>query len=130
MKFRLGLKRKSNKLSTPETPAAQPVLTAAAAIIPLEAESSEIRALPDKLLGLYRVVIRLVQRISGMLLKPNQTLREFSRETEKSTGAASKPIQEFTRMIERVLYSPHRVTNDEVKNGEQLVKKVREGLKK
>ncbi len=78
----------------------------------------------------YRIVIRLIQRVSGVLLKPNQTLREYAIDTSKATGAAGKPILEFTRMIEKVLYSPHQVTEEDAKNGEQLARKVRESIRK
>ena len=54
----------------------------------------------------YRIVIRLVQKISGTHLKPNQTLREYINNTGRATGAAATVFLEFTRIVEKVLYSP------------------------
>jgi hypothetical protein len=78
----------------------------------------------------YRIVIQLIQKVSGTLFRPSQTLREYFRDTRKTTGAASRYILEFTLMMEKILYSPYKVTEDDVKNGEQLAQKVRESLKK
>ena len=78
----------------------------------------------------YRIVIQLIQRVSGVLFKPNQTLREFVRDASRATGSASKYILEFTRMIEKVLYSPYKVTEDDAKSSEQLAHTVQESLKK
>ena len=75
-------------------------------------------------------MIQLIQRASGVLLKPNQTLREYINDTGDSIGAAGKPILEFTRMIEKVLYSTHHATADDIKNGEQLARKVQESIRK
>jgi hypothetical protein len=78
----------------------------------------------------YRVVIRLAQKVSGIMLKSNQTLREYVNDTGKATGATGKIILEFTRIVERVLYSSHQVTDEDVKNGERLARKVRENIGK
>jgi hypothetical protein len=83
-----------------------------------------------RLLYWYRIVIRLMQKVSGLLLKPNQTLREYIRDTGQTTGSTGKIILEFTRIVEKVLYSPHQVTEDDIKNGEQLARKVRESIGK
>jgi hypothetical protein len=71
-----------------------------------------------------------MQKVSGLLLKPNQTLREYIRDTGQTTGSTDKIILEFTRIVEKVLYSPHQVTEDDIKNGEQLARKVRESIGK
>jgi hypothetical protein len=78
----------------------------------------------------YRVVILLVQKVSGLLLKPNQTLREYISDTGQATGSTGKIILEFTRIVEKVLYSHHQVTEDDIKNGQQLARKVRESIGK
>jgi len=78
----------------------------------------------------YRIVIRLVQKVSGLLLKPNQTLREYISDSGQATGSTGKIILEFTRIVEKVLYSPHQVTEDDIKNGQRLARKARENLGK
>jgi hypothetical protein len=89
-----------------------------------------LRDSQNRLFVLYRVVIQLVQKVSGLLLKPNQTLREFVNETGKTLGPAGKPLLELTKMMEKALYSPHKVSEEDIKNGEQLSRKVQESLKK
>jgi hypothetical protein len=78
----------------------------------------------------YRIVIRLVQKVSGLLLKPNQTLREYISDSGQATGSTGKIILEFTQIVEKVLYSPHQVTEDDIKNGQRLARKARENLGK
>jgi hypothetical protein len=96
----------------------------------VENENSSQSAPDTRLFYWYRIVIQLIQRASGVLLKPNQTLREYINDTGNSIGAAGKPILEFTRMIEKVLYSTHHATADDIKNGEQLARKVQESIRK
>jgi hypothetical protein len=96
----------------------------------VENENSSQSAPDTRLFYWYRIVIQLIQRASGVLLKPNQTLREYINDTGDSIGAAGKPILEFTRMIEKVLYSTHHATADDIKNGEQLARKVQESIRK
>jgi hypothetical protein len=68
--------------------------------------------------------------VSGVFLKPNQTLREFVSESSNQIGLAGKYLLEFTKIMEKVLYSPYRVNEDDVKSGEKLARNMRESLKK
>jgi len=93
-------------------------------------EAPNINEPNKKLFDWYRIIIQLVQKVSGVLLKPNQTLREFVGESSKALGLASKYFLDFTKLMERVLYSPYKVTEDDEKKSEQLARHVRESLKK
>ena len=77
----------------------------------------------------YRLTVRLAQRITNALLKPQQTLREFTRETGRALGPATEYFLEFTRMVERLLYSRHGATEEDVERSKQLSNKIEEGLK-
>ncbi len=96
----------------------------------LDVIGGEVNTPAGRLFHWYRIVIRLVQRVSGLHLKPNQTLREYINNTGQATGAAGSVFLEFTLVVEKVLYSPHRVTEDDIKNGEQLARKMRESIGK
>ena len=133
LKFRSGARGK--KRLSPEAPIAQQKMPSVDIVaitdnVLQKNDNNDKKPANSRLFYWYRIVIQLVQRASGVLLKPNQTLREFVRDTGKATGPVSKPLIEFTRMIERVLYSQHKVTEDEIKSGEQLARNVQEGLRK
>ena len=53
----------------------------------------------------YRLVVRLVMAVGAVLLKPQQTLREFARECGEFLGPAARYFAELTGLVERVLYS-------------------------
>jgi len=78
------------------------------------------------LLALYRQVLRLVQSITTMMLRPNQTLREFAQETAPRLGPLAGYFREFTLMIERALYSKHPTREGDVARGQELSKKLEE----
>jgi hypothetical protein len=92
--------------------------------------SIEVKADDNRLFYWYRIVLQLVQKLTGMLVRPNQTLREYIRGTGNVTGPAGKYLLEFTRIVEKALYSPYKVSDADVKNGEKLARSVQESLKK
>jgi len=77
----------------------------------------------------YSLVVRLAQRTTKALLKPQQTLREFAREASRALGPLSKYFIELTGMVERLLYSQYRATEEDVKQSKQLSSNIEEGLK-
>ena len=77
----------------------------------------------------YRLVIKLVQGITKALLKPQQTLREFATESSRVLGPAAKYFIELTRIVERLLYSQHRLTEEDVGKSQQLSHHIEEELK-
>ena len=89
-----------------------------------EKGSKENREPRTAILSLYRVVIRLVQKIAKTLLKPGQTLREFTTENSKVLGPTASYFIELTRMVERLLYSPYRPTEEDVEKSKQLSSNV------
>ncbi|MFC2071592.1 DUF4129 domain-containing protein [Chloroflexota bacterium] len=68
----------------------------------------------------YRLVVRLVQRITRALLAPHQTLREFAYEGSRVLGPAAKYFIELTEMVERLLYSQYSPTEGDVGKSKQL----------
>ena len=77
----------------------------------------------------YRLVLRLVQRMSRALLRPQQTLREFAKESSRVLGPAAKYFIELTRMVEKLLYSQYRPTEGDVEKSKQLSHTIEEELK-
>jgi hypothetical protein len=82
----------------------------------------------ERILRWYLLVLRLVQRISRVALRPDQTLREFTRETEAALGPAAKRLMEFTRLAERLLYSKHEPSEEDAEKTRSLSQNIEKGL--
>jgi len=81
------------------------------------------------LLALYRGILRLVQEVTTVVLLPYHTLREFTQEITPGLGVFAGYFQEFTLMIERLLYSRHRLTEADATRAIELTQKLKEGVK-
>ncbi len=93
-------------------------------------ESEEGNGEPrNRILYWYRLAVRLLQGITRALLKPQQTLREFARESGRALGPAAKYFIELTKMVERLLYSQYRPTEEDVGKSQQLSHTIEEELK-
>jgi hypothetical protein len=79
-----------------------------------------------RILYWYRLVVRLLQRSTRAVLQPQQTLREFAKETTSIVGPAAQYFVQLTRIVERLLYSQYRPTEKDVSHSEQLVHKIEE----
>lgn len=76
----------------------------------------------------YLLAVRLVQRVTGFLPRPQQTLREFARETSRVLGPTGKYFQELTGIVERLLYSHQTATEEDAEKSKQLCKGIEDGL--
>lgn len=83
----------------------------------------------DRILDWYRLVVRLIQAITKALFEPQQTLREFAKESSKLLGPAARYFIELTEMAERTLYSRYRPTAEDAEKSEELSHDVEEGIK-
>jgi hypothetical protein len=77
----------------------------------------------------YILVLRLAQRVARVMLKPQHTLREFVRETQKTLGPIAGYLLEFTKIVERLLYSKHQVSERDVESSQQLTRQIQAGFK-
>ncbi|TSA43946.1 hypothetical protein D4R49_01370, partial [bacterium] len=75
----------------------------------------------------YRLALTLVQKITGSLLKPEQTLREFSQSVSQFLGPAGKYFLELTGLAEKMLYSPVAGTRQDVETGGYLFREIGAG---
>ena len=83
----------------------------------------------DRVLRWYRFVVRLLQGITKAMLGPQQTLREFAKESSRVLGPVAKYFIELTKIVERLLYSQYRATEGDVENSKQLSHKIEEETK-
>ena len=81
------------------------------------------------LLTLYRGILRLVQETTALVLSPYHTLREFARESAPGLGVFGGYFQEFTMMVERLIYSRHRSTESDAARAREISRRLKEGVK-
>jgi len=93
-------------------------------------ESDETSMEPrNRIFHWYRLIVKLIHGITKALLKPQQTLREFATESSRVLGPAAQYFIELTRMVERLLYSQYRPTEDDAGKSKQLSNTIEEELK-
>jgi hypothetical protein len=80
---------------------------------------------PGSIFDLYRLILKLVQAMTRVLLKPQQTLREYARENSRLLGPLSQYFIEFTLLIERFLYSARKPAREDVENGRRLYQTIK-----
>jgi hypothetical protein len=68
----------------------------------------------------YRVALKLVQNITKMMMKPQQTLREYERETSKVLGPAGKYFIELTHLLEKRLYGKRQPDASDIQKSQEL----------
>lgn len=81
------------------------------------------------LIALYRGALMLVQRLTAVVLQPSHTLREFAQECGPGLGPLAGHFQEFTLMMERLLYSRRRPDQADAARGLELRRRLEEGTK-
>ncbi|NQT74356.1 MAG: hypothetical protein HQ553_16565 [Chloroflexi bacterium] len=72
------------------------------------------------ILTLYTKVLKLIQGLTGTAMKPQTTLREFTRQSATMLGPAYSYLDRFTRLVERLLYSKHTLEPSDVDEGREL----------
>ncbi|MFC2002733.1 hypothetical protein ACFLV4_02140 [Chloroflexota bacterium] len=102
----------------------------AATILASTEEGDEASTEPrNRIFYWYRLAVGIIQEITKALLKPQQTLREFAKESSKILGPVAKYFIEITRIVERLLYSPYKPTKKDVEISRGLSDKIEEANK-
>ena len=81
------------------------------------------------LIAIYRGVLKLVQWLTAVALRPSHTLREFVQECAPGLGPLTGHFQEFTLTIEKLLYSQYKPTNKDFNDGRQLSDRLKAATK-
>ncbi|MDD5288568.1 MAG: DUF4129 domain-containing protein [Dehalococcoidales bacterium] len=109
-----------------------------------EPEYSQTTAVPAELVGAiderseprnniifwYVAALRLAQKAAKTVIKSQQTLREFAAEIKEKFGPIGDYFMELTRMVEKLLYSKHIATNEDIDKSRLLSRKIQDGLRK
>lgn len=99
--------------------------------VPLKLVEATAESEPrQKIFAWYISILKLVQKAARAFLRPNQTLREFAADTQKTLGPVSAYFIDFTKMIEKLLYSSSQTTDKEVSKSRELTDKIQEGLER
>ena len=129
-RLRMYSRRRARPAVAIAQPEPAPVYSETVLVPALPEESGETDSEPqNRIFYWYRLVLRLVQRMSRALLRPQQTLREFARESSRVLGPAAKYFIELTRMVEKLLYSQYKPTEGDVEKSKQLSHTIEEELK-
>jgi len=132
LRKKLGVYRKKKvRLVTPAPlPEVLPVYSQSTTTPDSTEDNSEVRGEPRaRIFYGYRLVLKLVQRVTMAFCPTQQTLREFAIEAGKKLGPAGGYFVELTRMVERLLYSKYEPTEEDAEKGRQLSKSIAEKLK-
>lgn len=81
------------------------------------------------LVTLYKGVLTLVQAAAGLVLQPCQTLGEFALEAGSKLGNLAVFFHEFTRIVERHLYSKHSTAGTDTIRAKELGRTIMTGIK-
>jgi len=96
------------------------------ALVPVPEGDESSQAPESRILNWYRMVVRLLQRMTRVLLRPQQTLREFATECGGVLGPAAGYFTELTRIVEKVLYSKHKPTREDAERSRHLSNTIEE----
>jgi hypothetical protein len=87
----------------------------------VKTKSEEIQREPrERILFWYTIIVNVIQAVTRIIIKPQQTLREFAGESGKLLGPVAKYFDDFTRMVERLLYSRYIPNAIDVSSSEQF----------
>ena len=84
------------------------------------AAESTVESSGNPIFDLYRLALKLVTTITRVVLKPQQTLREFARENSQALGPLSRHFNEFTALVEKLLYSRHKQSPEDLRKSQEL----------
>jgi hypothetical protein len=109
--------------------------------LPVSSESGDIavspggaaredRDLRGLILGLYGRLLGFLQGLTGIALRPELTLREFTARCAPWLGPGQRYLDSFTRLAERLLYSRHSPGPADVEWSRQLSQQVEESARR
>jgi signal transduction histidine kinase len=74
----------------------------------------EKNSLYTRIIDWYIRALKIVAEITSSVLQPHQTIREYAEANGPKLGFLQKVFYEFTCFIERLLYSSHKPTEEDV----------------
>ena len=96
---------------------------------PLEPMTITLGADKDRILQLYRGVVRFIMGSLGVIIRPHLTLRELVKELAPRLSVAAAYLWQMTLIVERAIYSKHPLAEKDKEDIEKLSVQVTEGIK-
>jgi hypothetical protein len=118
------LPRKPNRLPGLVSPERTAGYTQKADIAPKIKESREKEETANSVLYWYRIALKLVQTVTKVIIKPQQTLREYCKEASPALGPLGRYFLELTYLLEKRLYSKLPPDASDVEKSRQLVMEI------
>jgi len=123
-------RRRRSPMAVPTAPQPSPALVVRESHPP-QPEPPELQAQGSPqaiLITLYRGVLRLVQELTAVLLRKNNTLREYAQECAPKLGPLAGYFQELTVIVEKALYARQHPGQEDAIRGTKLTRKLIEGV--
>jgi hypothetical protein len=99
------------------------------AVLPVPTAAVSRKGGENLIFDLYRFALKLVTALTHAVLKPHQTLREFAGENSPALGKLSRYFVDFTRLIEKLLYSRHKATQNDLQKSRELYESMAKGAR-
>ena len=100
------------------------------AITPLPSPVSrpKLTAIKSKILSAYQSGLSIIEKITGIVMAPHITLREFLKMTQLPSPSVTGCFAELTAITESTLYSAREPPQDTVNRAEKLAAAIKEEL--
>jgi len=95
---------------------------------PVPGAGNELSTTRGRVLSAYRDGLGIVMKITGILIAPHTTLREFLNTAATQLPTALKPFTELTLTAENALYSDRELDESTATKAEQLAAIIKEEL--
>lgn len=96
---------------------------------PLPAPIPKLTGIKGQVLSAYRSVIAAVEKINGVIMSPDVTLREFLKIAQLRSPTANALFAELTTIAETTLYSAYSPQQDTAARAEELAANIKEELR-
>jgi len=100
------------------------------AITPLHSPVSKLKltAIKSRVLSAYQSGLSIIEKITGIVMAPHITLREFLKMTQLPSPGVTECFAELTAITESTLYSAREPPQDTVTRAEKLATTIKEEL--
>jgi len=96
---------------------------------PLPAPRPKLTGIKGQVLSTYRSVLAIVEKINGVIMSPDVTLREFLKIAQLPSPTATTLFAELTTITESTLYSAYSPQQDTASRAEELAANIKEELR-
>jgi hypothetical protein len=98
------------------------------AITPIRVSRPKLTDIKGQIIFAYQGVLAAVEKITGVIMSPDITLREFLKITRLPSPLATDRFTELTSITEAVLYSAYSPHKDTVARARELAANIKEEL--